>query len=488
MTQTKEHVAQPARKNAGRLANLAALAALGLTGALTAPAQAIQPPTQYSISNTGAAVGGTSSEANALSNNGQVAGDFFNGTKNSAFYFNGSTSVNLNTILGNPAKGSFAYGINDSGVTVGYFKDASFFNHAFSYSPSSNTAQDLSSAFPLGTTDSEANDISNNGQIVGRFNNGQIRAFSFKNGVALDLSSVFPIGTNYSNAYAVNDSGKIIGEFDTPANDHAFYYSNGVATDLNPALGNPVHAYAYGINSSNQVVGEVNPTSGFDFAFLYNANNGTATSLRSSLPSGTTDSYAYGINDSGTVVGEFYSTNFSSNHAFVYSGGVGQDLNNLIPAGTGWVLLRANAINNNGQIAGTGTIGGQSRAFVLSLATINGSGTLSGNNGSFSFNATASPNAPGAKGTFTFTRNGGPFIFGAPIQTLSISGNTATFGGVYIRDKNGNPSTSYTVILNRLTNTFTLYVYSGSNPTPFRTVTGTVASGGFNIVPAPLII
>jgi hypothetical protein len=42
-----------------------------------------------------------------------------------------------------------------------------------------------------------------------------------------------------------------------------------------------------------------------------------------------------------------------------------QDLNNLIPAGSGWVLNHASAINKSGQIAGFGTINGANHGFLL---------------------------------------------------------------------------------------------------------------------------
>jgi hypothetical protein len=42
------------------------------------------------------------------------------------------------------------------------------------------------------------------------------------------------------------------------------------------------------------------------------------------------------------------------------------DLNDLIPDGSGWVLERAEALNDRGQIVGTGTLDGQQgRAFLL---------------------------------------------------------------------------------------------------------------------------
>ena len=41
------------------------------------------------------------------------------------------------------------------------------------------------------------------------------------------------------------------------------------------------------------------------------------------------------------------------------------DLNTLLPADSGWVLLSANAINDAGQIVGEGTLDGEPRAFLL---------------------------------------------------------------------------------------------------------------------------
>ncbi len=41
------------------------------------------------------------------------------------------------------------------------------------------------------------------------------------------------------------------------------------------------------------------------------------------------------------------------------------DLNHLIPANSGWLLQFANAINDQGQIAGYGTLNGQTEAFLL---------------------------------------------------------------------------------------------------------------------------
>jgi hypothetical protein len=41
------------------------------------------------------------------------------------------------------------------------------------------------------------------------------------------------------------------------------------------------------------------------------------------------------------------------------------DLNSLISPTSGWVLEQANAINDNGQIVGFGTIDGETHGFLL---------------------------------------------------------------------------------------------------------------------------
>ena len=71
----------------------------------------------------------------------------------------------------------------------------------------------------------------------------------------------------------------------------------------------------------------------------------------------------FAINDSGVVVGQ--STFGGTYHAFVYSSGKIKDLNKMIPAGSGWVLIEARGINAAGRITGMGMHNGQEHAFLL---------------------------------------------------------------------------------------------------------------------------
>ena len=98
-----------------------------------------------------------------------------------------------------------------------------------------------------------------------------------------------------------------------------------------------------------------------DRAFLY--SNGVMQDL-GALPGGSR-SYANDISDTGLIVGWSYNAQ-SQARAALFTEGQVIDLNTLLPANSGWVLQQAFAINNFGQVTGTGTLDGQRRGFLLS--------------------------------------------------------------------------------------------------------------------------
>jgi probable HAF family extracellular repeat protein len=113
------------------------------------------------------------------------------------------------------------------------------------------------------------------------------------------------------------------------------------------------------INQSGEVAGLSSISVGNSHAFLY--SHGYLQDL-GTLP-GLADSFGEGINDAGDVVG--YSANLFDQHAFLYRHGTMHALESMIPEGSGWVLQIARAINNDGQITGTGIYNGATRAFLL---------------------------------------------------------------------------------------------------------------------------
>jgi probable HAF family extracellular repeat protein len=126
------------------------------------------------------------------------------------------------------------------------------------------------------------------------------------------------LGGNQSQAIGVNDSGQVVGWSMLAGNSlyHAFLYQNGVMSDIG----------------------------------TFGAGNSSA---------------ANAVNNNGDVVGYVYNGSTGYQRAFLYSGGVMQDLNGLLPANSGWTLIEAHDINDNGQIVGMGLIDGVGHAFSM---------------------------------------------------------------------------------------------------------------------------
>ena len=122
---------------------------------------------------------------------------------------------------------------------------------------------------------------------------------------------------------------------------------------------------ASGINASGQVVGQ---------ALLTGNSAGHAVVWTGTTPTdlgtlGGTGSNGFGINNFGDVIGMSNLTGNSTQHAFLYTGGTMYDLFTLLLLGSGVTDLTVtpggNSINDSGQIAATGTIGGQPHALRL---------------------------------------------------------------------------------------------------------------------------
>lgn len=215
----------------------------------------------------------------------------------------------------------------------------------------------------LGGRDSQAFGINNAGQIAGwsNFNSSSDEhAFIFQNGVFED------IGTKVTGATSIASSINVTGEVSgwsrpraVNGDNGSFRYSGGAFQFFQ------TNSSAFDINNAGQIVGGIGGNDdGTGRAFLF--SGGVVQDL--GMPSaGYQYALANAINNSGHVVG-FASPNFlfsSIERAFIFSNGIMQDLNNLIPANSGWVLSRAVDINDTGQIVGNGFKDGQPRAFLL---------------------------------------------------------------------------------------------------------------------------
>lgn len=120
---------------------------------------------------------------------------------------------------------------------------------------------------------------------------------------------------------------------------------------------------AYGINGAGTVVGAMRSSiTGHRHAF-----RGSVNSWEDLGTLGGSRSVAWDINSTGQVVGEA-ETSSGVTHAFRFSDGVMTDLNSLLqqPEEGDWELLTAKAINDRGEIVGQGRFHGSLHAFLLS--------------------------------------------------------------------------------------------------------------------------
>jgi probable HAF family extracellular repeat protein len=297
-------------------------------------------------------------------------------------------------------------GINNAPVVQVVGQNAN--NHAYLWD-SVHGMQDLGT---LGKdADSGAAGINDSGQVVGTsytetFNNqfGYPVITSQNAFLWSSAGGMKSIGSG-DRASGINSSGEVVGTLgESRNNTQAALWSGGHWTGLGSLDGGK--SYGYGINDYGQVVANENGTS-YDFlwtpntpggttgtkigfgpglfaingqGFVTGASGGHAFVWAPSSANGTsgtmTDlgaldgfwSYGNSINNSGTVVGTSTGGSASFSAVIWQKGSNGYtmtDLNNLIPAGTGWTLIEANAINNQGQIVVEATQNGSAYYALL---------------------------------------------------------------------------------------------------------------------------
>jgi uncharacterized protein (TIGR03437 family) len=279
--------------------------------------------------------------------------------------------------------------VNDSGVVAGAYLTAILGNGSGSLSSTPFIVQQdgsllqppssLQSLLPFG--------LNNAGQMVGSqveisgnslnfFINSKAVLFPITGGATTILAP--PPGTGAGVAFGVNSTGAVAGgSIGQGGNEVTPLIWQNTKPQTLPILSGYLQSAAASINDSGVAAGAAfdmdfdvltDPTA-TAHAVLFNTD-GTVTDL-GVLPSDLS-SFATGINNSGTVVGFsnadvpnftlqlagiFYPPQ-SIYHPFVYTNGKMYDLNTLLANGTGWTLYFASAINNVGQIVGTGLVAG----------------------------------------------------------------------------------------------------------------------------------
>lgn len=324
-------------------------------------------------------LGGSTSQAFALNNSGQVVGlsDITGNNYSHAVLFSGSGSNNIDLdVVGiNPTVGE-ARGINDPGQIIGWAQPLSGGRvEAILYGLSSKTnLGDLCDSSP---TASAAQAINNSGTIIGFADDCYFTPQGCRfSGAGTNNISLGGLGGGLSGvAYAINASGQTVGYCDRSDNGlrHATLF-NGVNNFDLGTLSGTASSLAYGINNAGQIVGTCTVSNGSAFhATLF---SGTGSNNLDLGTLGGMNSHAYAINNHGEIVGNSYpaTNNNSVYHAFIYKNGIMSDINGLVLTNSGFSNIRfadgggqlpGRVINDAGQIAAIGEISGRTHAVLL---------------------------------------------------------------------------------------------------------------------------
>lgn len=183
-------------------------------------------------------------------------------------------------------------------------------------------------------------------------------------------STLNPLKLDYSYVGGINNAGQVVGNSAVSGvtdgdGVHAALWNQSNPTDLG-TLGTWSEAHA--VNDQGQIVGNsYSTTTGAIRAFLW---NGTSMEELPTISGPYIHANAKSLNNFGQIVGEAYTEGNYYSRAVLWSDGIAIDLNTYLdPAliNSGWVLRRANDINDNGSIVGVAynQITGASHAFLF---------------------------------------------------------------------------------------------------------------------------
>jgi probable HAF family extracellular repeat protein len=338
---------------------LATVASAGILAATAAPALA----STYTVTDLGSLGFGTT-VATGINAGGQITGESYLGTEvqtkcptpkhkppcfthpGHAFLWNKETMTDLGTLGGLDSQGN---AISDSGEVVGTSGTAT---GSSAFTDQSGIMTAINTGDPAAIND--MGELAGGGSFPVANTPGDVfeQAFTFQNGTTTVLGLIPGEGGVFSAASGINNSGEVVGSGDNSASDErAWKYQNGAMTDIG-TLGGP-QASATALNDSGEIVGFAQTSSDADHGFLY--TGGKMTDLGLNI-------FPDAINKLGVIVGQ------GPGGAVVDAGSGLLNLNNLVPAGSGFTLTNAVGVNNNGQIVANGSNNatGQTNAFLLS--------------------------------------------------------------------------------------------------------------------------
>ncbi len=312
-----------------------------------------------------------SSTANAVSDDGVVVGFaevLYQGTayQRAFAWVGGNRTTDWSSFY--PRLRSEILALNDEGCGVGWKQDADgapIYLRVFKAAPTCAWDDTIILA-NLGGSATYGNGINGAEQVVGvsMIANGQYHAFAFTLGVVGMTDLGVLAGGWGSAAFAVTEEGLTVGQSSSTASvRRATTFAPVAELGALPGAAASTECAALAVSDATtpHVVGwSYGPGLSHPHAVLW--QDGGVSDL-GVLPGGDW-SEAYAVNDAGIVVGTARAADMYL-HAVLWQDGQILDLNDVLPAGSGWVLNEARGVNNLGQVVGRGTYLGHDRAFLL---------------------------------------------------------------------------------------------------------------------------
>lgn len=254
-----------------------------------------------------------------------------------------------------------AFGINESGVVAGTYRDGTT-TRGFTFT---NGAY---STVNVGSSSTFLRAINDAGTMAGaaRISSTRRDGFSLPSSGTPDLFQVLdPAG--FTLPYAINNAGAIAGgSVLGSAGQQGFVRVGAVVTSF--AVPGASNTYPYAINNAGVIAGTFNPLAGGAGSFV----RSTAGDITILNIAGLDEPTVFGINDSGLLVGAANEVD-----GFIFDGSTATIVN--FPGASRTTITD---INNNNTIVGIYELGGVTRSFVAvvpepaSLSLLAGAGVL----------------------------------------------------------------------------------------------------------------
>jgi len=279
----------------------------------------------------------------------------------------------------NGVSGHRATAISDNGEIIGSVDDLSYSNsRAYTWD-----MYDYWNHGPVpvhgppagGLLNSRGNDVNNNGTLIG--NTGTMDGWIWQNGNQYDAAA---LNGGMSTAVSdLNDADWVIGQwFDPQAQMGPFAYA-GEATswgyeDLHGCLNTTqpsgfTKSWGELLDNGGMAVVNGEMANGNSQLFVLDRATCSKVGLTASVGPNSIDPVSSdAVNNQGQIVGTGAYGNFE--YPFLYENGTTYNLNNCINSNSGWVAHVATGINDRGVIVGSGELNGVEVGFALEPSTL----------------------------------------------------------------------------------------------------------------------